>query len=72
MATRDFTKAQFYSALERNGFSRPVLGCWVEDRQHGTGVSYGLVVGEKGLLRRASLAHVIKCRASEIAKRKAA
>lgn len=61
MATRDMTKAQFYAALDRNGFNRPTLW-WVSSKDDDS-ISYGMIFDRTGkLMRRATLAHVIYSR----------
>lgn len=62
MNTRDMSKAEFLKALERNGFRNTVLGLWFEDTT-GTTVTYGGIVTSKGkLLRRETIAHLIRSR----------
>lgn len=68
---REMSRKQFLEALERNGFSQPIVG-WVSDKSGQTpGVHYGLVFDWKTakILRRISLAYVIKKRAEELKQR---
>jgi hypothetical protein len=65
--TRDMTRTQFHAALERNGFKRPVL-MWCKSKE-GPAISYGMLFDRKGkLLRRETIAYLIKRRAAEMAK----
>lgn len=68
---REMSRAQFKAALKKNGF-RSILGCWFEDT---TGqcdrVSWGALIGPSGLLRRATLAKIVRERRAEVAKREA-
>ena len=69
--TRDMTRKQFLAALERNGFSRPIL-LWVHDRKSEERNAEGRIVRSidrpltftsKGkLLRRESLANLLRAR----------
>lgn len=70
---RDMSDRQFLDALKRNGFSRPVL-FWVHDKTDAAaGVSFGMLVTRKGkILKRATIAKLIKDRAEYAEKRKAA
>lgn len=72
MTQRDMTRAQFYAALARNGFNRPVL-FWISSKDAGGSLgstSYGVVVNPRTgkIDRRATLAHIIKSRAKDRAK----
>ncbi len=61
MAQRDMTRVQFYAALDRNGFRKPIM-CWVSSKDDPS-VSYGIVVNRDGSInRRATLAHIIRRR----------
>ncbi len=65
---RDMSRAQFLAALERNGFSKPVL-LWSYSLDDPS-LSYSLLFDHKGrILRRASLAHLIQSRAERRAER---
>ncbi|HWP88521.1 MAG TPA: hypothetical protein VNM70_11610 [Burkholderiales bacterium] len=65
----DMSRAAFKAALVRNGFRQVLL--WGEDTTGMTpGVSYGMVMNHKGkILRRASLAYMLRRRAEEATKR---
>lgn len=69
-APRDMTRKQFFAALDRNGFCRPILA-WVsskDDRSH----SFSMVFTPKGkILRRLTIAHLIAEREKARAKRAA-
>lgn len=66
---RDMTSAQFSDALKRNGFERPVM-FWVHHRDL-PNISFSMVFRKNGkLLRRLTIAHLIKRRDEELAKRK--
>ena len=68
--TRDMTDAQFKAALKRNGFRRILL--WAETEAV-PGVSFSLLFHPRTrkVLKRQSVAYLIKRRDEEIAKRKA-
>jgi hypothetical protein len=69
MRPRDMTRAEFKAALARRGFRGPIIA-WFEDTTGATpGVSYSGVYTRKGkLLRRTTIAHLIRSRDAEIAK----
>ena len=68
----ELSRAAFRAALRRNGFRIVLL--WCEDISGATpGHSYGMVMNTKGkILRRATLAHVIRERDKVIAGKVAA
>jgi hypothetical protein len=67
----DLSRAAFKAALQRNGFCMVLL--WCRDTSGAMpGSSYGVVMDRKGkILRRATLAHVIRSRAADVAKQEA-
>lgn len=69
MANRDFTKAQFDAALRRNGFKHEFMGWYVDTTGQSGGVRFGAVFNTKPfrINRRATLARLIRDRASHIA-----
>jgi hypothetical protein len=69
-APKDMTGPQFAEALRRNGFRKVLL--WIEDTSGACpGVSWGIVIrrGTGRIMRRATLAKVLREREAEIAKR---
>jgi hypothetical protein len=69
-APKDMTALQFAKALRHNGFRKVLL--WIEDNSGACpGVSWGIVIrrGTGKVMRRATLAKVLREREVEIAKR---
>lgn len=65
--TRDMTRRQFYAALERNGFGKPIL-MWVSSKDN-PNISYSMLFTIKGkICRRETLAHLIARREQDRAK----
>jgi hypothetical protein len=65
--TREMSRAQFAAALARNGFKRQA-GLWAESRDL-PGHHFGLLFDRKGkLLRRLSVAYLIKRRDEELSR----
>lgn len=65
---RDMTRAQFYAALARNGFGKPILGCWVKHKDI-PNISFGLSLNLDGTTAyRFSIARLIRLRNAELTK----
>lgn len=65
---RDMTEREFKAALERNGFK--LLAAWMMDARTGAGMAgYGMVTVRGRLNYRASLAHALRSRDLDDAKR---
>ena len=64
MATRDMTKAQFNTALKRNGFAHEFMGWYADTTGRVSGVKFWAVYNLKPfkLNRRATLAKLINDR----------
>lgn len=65
----EMSRAAFRAALARNGFSGPVIAWFADTTGQTPGLNYSGVFTTKGkLLRRATLAHLIRARAEAAAK----
>lgn len=68
MTKRDMTDREFYAALKRNGFKKPVL-FWVEHEEL-PNHSFSMLFRRGGkLAKRVTISHLIRRRDEELAKK---